>query len=92
MFDTLGLSLDIWSELRSILEDQNITKVMHDCRQDSAALLYQEQLPLQNVFDTQVKSLSHAWQLQKLRNQIASPKGGSSGVTLTLATEPQHML
>ena len=41
MFDTLGLSLDIWSELRSILEDQNITKSMHGCRQDSAALLNQ---------------------------------------------------
>jgi len=32
-------------------------KVIHDCRQDSAALFYQLQIRLANVFDTQVQAL-----------------------------------
>lgn len=40
--------------LKDILEDKSVTKVMHDCRQDSAALFYQFGIKLKNVLDTQV--------------------------------------
>ncbi|EEC15704.1 conserved hypothetical protein, partial [Ixodes scapularis] len=40
-------------KLKDILESQTIVKVVHDCRNDSAALFYQFGIRLQNVFDTQ---------------------------------------
>ena len=44
--------------LKDILEDESVTKVIHDCRQDSAALFYQFGIKLNNVLDTQVCQLS----------------------------------
>lgn len=40
--------------LKSILEDENIIKVIHDCRNDSVNLWQQFGILLRNVFDTQV--------------------------------------
>lgn len=40
--------------LRGILEDENIIKIIHDCRNDSYNLYSQFNILLRNVFDTQV--------------------------------------
>lgn len=56
-FDMLQVDGAFLPQLKSILEDVNVTKVMHDCRQDSAALFYQFGIKLQNVLDTQVSGL-----------------------------------
>jgi ribonuclease D len=53
----LSQDLDILKELRSLMENSSVVKVIHDCRQDSAALFYQLQIRLDNVFDTQVQAL-----------------------------------
>ena len=42
------------SGLKQILEDDTVVKIMHDCREPAAAILYQLQINLCNVFDTQV--------------------------------------
>lgn len=42
------------STLKALLESQSIVKILHDCRQDAAALHYQLGITLQNVLDTQV--------------------------------------
>lgn len=39
--------------LREILESTDVVKVVHDCRNDSAALYHQFGVSMQNVFDTQ---------------------------------------
>ena len=56
---------EIIQDLKSILESEEIEKVIHDARQDSAACKYQLGIALRNVFDTQVgrtcvKLLHHA--------------------------------
>src|SRR5205823_5842842 len=43
--------------LRAVLENENCVKVLHDCRQDSAALFHQLGITLKNVVDTQVSIL-----------------------------------
>lgn len=40
--------------LKAILEDENIVKIIHDCRNDSFNLYSQYDILLRNVFDTQV--------------------------------------
>jgi stage III sporulation protein SpoIIIAA len=40
--------------LSALLSEEGITKIIHDCRQDSQALLYQHNVSLRGVFDTQV--------------------------------------
>lgn len=57
LFDMLQITEPFLQQLKSILEDLNVTKVMHDCRQDSAALFYQFGIKLHNVLDTQVLML-----------------------------------
>lgn len=64
MFDMLLQDLDILKELRNLMENSSVVKVIHDCRQDSAALFYQLQIRLDNVFDTQVQALL-TYQLHK---------------------------
>ena len=54
MFDVFTAGLCITAELKGLLEDPAIVKVMHDCRQDSAALYYQMGIKLRNIYDTQV--------------------------------------
>ena len=41
--------------LKALLEDGDVVKVLHDCRQDSAALNARHNVVLTNVFDTQVE-------------------------------------
>lgn len=54
------------TRLRELLESHDIVKVIHDSRNDSAALYYQYGIELSNVFDTQV---AHSvLQKQKTRN------------------------
>ena len=55
MFDVFQAGLCIAAQLKAMLQDSTIVKVMHDCRQDSAALYYQMGIKLQNIYDTQVK-------------------------------------
>ncbi len=57
IFDMLQQDSVIIGELRNVLQDSSVVKVMHDCRQDSAALFYQAKIKLNNVFDTQVLPL-----------------------------------
>ena len=45
------------SILKIILEDQNFTKIIHDCRQDSDTLNEFFQITIRNVFDTSVFNL-----------------------------------
>ncbi|CAB4069455.1 EXD1 [Lepeophtheirus salmonis] len=40
-------------KLKYLLEHESIVKVVHDCRNDSAVLLFQHGVHLKNVFDTQ---------------------------------------
>jgi len=57
VFDMLLQAPDIVKELRSLMENSSVVKVIHDCWQDPAALFYQLQIRLVNVFDTQVQPL-----------------------------------
>ncbi|XP_052280797.1 piRNA biogenesis protein EXD1-like [Dreissena polymorpha] len=55
LFDILRLGEHAFKEgLESILEDENILKVFHDCRIASDILHHQYSVDLVNVFDTQV--------------------------------------
>ena len=40
--------------LQQLLQDNEIVKIMHDCRQAAAVLFYERGVTVQNVFDTQV--------------------------------------
>jgi hypothetical protein len=44
--------------LKSILEDESVEKIIHDCRQDSDALYHVHSIAFRNVFDTQVYYLA----------------------------------
>lgn len=48
-----ALKPGIIKELKPLLEDQRVAKVMHDCREDSAALHHQHGVKLRTVFDAQ---------------------------------------
>ncbi len=56
ILDALTAQGDVMKSLKALLEDKTVVKVIHDCRQDSAALFYQKGIKLENVFDTQVQS------------------------------------
>ncbi|XP_075738728.1 egl_like_exo domain-containing protein isoform X3 [Rhipicephalus microplus] len=72
--------------LRDILEAEHITKVMHDCRNDSAALFFQFGIKLQNVFDTQA---AHATlQQQDVGKPVHKVKNVSLGTLCTLYGGP----
>lgn len=54
LFDLLSCpQMMVEGNLRDILECKTITKVAHDCRNDSGALYFQFEIKLENVFDTQ---------------------------------------
>ena len=42
------------SGLKQVLEDESVIKLMHDCRRPAAAIRYQLEISMCNVFDTQV--------------------------------------
>jgi DNA polymerase I-like protein with 3'-5' exonuclease and polymerase domains len=56
IFDTLNLTKSscLISKLRVVLEDEDIIKIIHDCKMDSDALHHQYDIKLTNVHDTQV--------------------------------------
>lgn len=47
--------------LKALLEHENVIKVIHDCRNDSANLYLQFGILLRNVFDTQVSNCEFTW-------------------------------
>ncbi|XP_031563472.1 uncharacterized protein LOC116299006 [Actinia tenebrosa] len=58
LFDVISLGTSCFDEgLGGILENANILKVIHDCRQISDALYHQYSIKLVNVFDTQVADI-----------------------------------
>lgn len=46
--------------LKMLLEDENVIKIIHDCRNDSFNLHSQYNILLRNVFDTQVELISYS--------------------------------
>lgn len=58
LFDILQANSGIMQQLQAIIEDSNVVKVMHDCRNDSAALMYQTGIEICNIFDLQVTTPS----------------------------------
>ena len=61
LFDVLVQTDDsVWRELKRLLEDEDLIKVMHDCRKASAALFNDLGIRLNNVFDTQVSTCMHS--------------------------------
>ena len=48
--------------LKQLLENPKTVKVLHDCRQDAAALLVQKGISLRNVYDTQARMSAILWQ------------------------------
>ena len=42
------------AKLRALLEDGDVVKVFHDCRQDAEQLYRHHAIKLQNIFDTRV--------------------------------------
>lgn len=54
LFDVLQANTGVMQHLQAILEDSNVVKVMVDCRNDSAALMYQKGIEICNIFDLQV--------------------------------------
>lgn len=61
IFDILQIHSGVMQQLQAILEDPAMVKVMHDCRQDSAALWYQKSIRICNIFDTQVSGVLACW-------------------------------
>ena len=59
LFDMLQADAAVLQHVKAMLEDKGIVKVFHDCRQDSAALLYQKGIKLQMVFDLQVMTVPY---------------------------------
>lgn len=51
-------------DLKALLEDSKVTKVMHDCRLDSDVLYHSFGIKLNNVLDTQVLYYFHFTQLR----------------------------
>ncbi|XP_070397457.1 egalitarian protein homolog isoform X2 [Dermacentor albipictus] len=74
--------------LRDILEAEHITKVMHDCRNDSAALFFQFGIKLQNVFDTQAAHA--ALQQQDVGKPVHKVKNVSLGTLCALYSGPAN--
>lgn len=54
IYDMLDIDQIVLFSLGMMLEDPDVIEVIHDCRQDSAALFYQHNIKLPMVFDTQV--------------------------------------
>lgn len=59
LFDVLYANTGVMQQLQAILEDSNVVKVMQDCRNDSAALMYQKGIEIRNIFDLQVTYITH---------------------------------
>merc|ERR1711936_126972 len=72
--------------LQRLLESENIIKVVHDCRNDSAALYFQYDVSIKNVFDTQA---AHAvLQLQETGKPVYKVKNVSLNALCELYNAP----
>ena len=58
VYDVLYANSGVMQQLQAILEDSNIVKVLVDCRNDSAALMYQKGIEIRNIFDLQVTCIT----------------------------------
>jgi len=78
--------LFIQGRLADLLQSENIVKVIHDCRNDSAALYFQHGITLKNVFDTQA---AHAVvQLQETGKPVYKVKNVSFNALCELYNAP----
>ena len=81
VFDLVGTQrAALLQQLRPVLEDLSILKVLHDCRQDSAALKYQAGIRLQHVLDTQVTSLFYCIPPSCCKSKLAASMAGNDPV------------
>merc|ERR1719382_1874260 len=72
--------------LKQLLESEHIIKVVHDCRNDSAALFFQCNVQVRNVFDTQA---AHAvLQLQETGKPVYKVKNVSLNALCELYNAP----
>merc|ERR1719266_2611928 len=72
--------------LKQLLESEHIIKVVHDCRNDSAALFFQCDVQVRNVFDTQA---AHAvLQLQDTGKPVYKVKNVSLNALCELYNAP----
>ena len=72
--------------LAPLLESRRVVKVMHDCREDSAALFHQHGIQLRAVFDTQV---AHAI-LERRAGREAYQASASELLKEYLGIEPEQ--
>lgn len=72
--------------LKSILEDENIVKIIHDCRNDSFNLYSQYDILLRNVFDTQ--SAHAVIQYQETGKQVYKIKNVSLNTLCEMYNAP----
>ncbi|CAD7941929.1 unnamed protein product [Amoebophrya sp. A120] len=54
LVDALAANGQVVAAFRTLLEDASVVKVVHDCREDAAALRHQHHIRLRAVYDTQV--------------------------------------
>jgi len=74
--------------LKQLLESEHIPKVVHDCRNDSAALFFQCEVQIKNVFDTQA---AHAvLQLQDTGKPVYKVKNVSLNALCELYGAPAN--
>ncbi|CAK1541450.1 unnamed protein product [Leptosia nina] len=76
----------IEGKIKDLLESENVTKIIHDCRNDSVNLLNQFDITLKNVFDTQA---AHAvLQLQQQNVPVYKVKNLSLNALCELYNAP----
>ncbi len=62
LFDMVNELPGATAFLKQLMENPQIVKILHDCRQDAAALLVQKGISLRNVYDTQARLSAVLWQ------------------------------
>ncbi|KAL0048776.1 hypothetical protein WJX82_010662 [Trebouxia sp. C0006] len=71
MFDVLKADASIMSQLKAVLEDVSVIKIINDSRNDSVSLFYQKGIKIQNIFDTQVAyGLIGLWDTQAQQQDL----------------------
>jgi len=72
LFDMVKELPGATSFLKQLMENPKIVKVLHDCRQDAAALLVQKGISLRNVYDTQARLAAILWQGMSMLMTLSS--------------------
>jgi len=77
LFDVLHGGMELFEEggLRDLLQDPSLMKIIHDCRNDSVALLQEFDVQLERVFDTQIAYAA-----------LSTQTGGPVPIPISLAT------